>query len=292
LDFLKGLQLPLVLTLLAWPAIVCAQTNPPPVKPEALAAFMEKWKTYEPMKFPTSESSRPLILAALAKDPAGPWAAYLMMQAAEGSFQMRKAQGPPRKAQAASFLPALDQANALLASALAANPTNTFLRGMQDSIQAYLVTFSLEAGQDLGRIRVLAQRRLDEAKTTNDWNYGNIVYEADEVLGRVALREGKFEEARRYLRAAGQTPGSPQLNSFGPQFTLARELLEHGEQPDRDAVVAFLDDVARFWAAPDKVPDHQKPMALKNKEQIESWKDQVRAGKIPTNSPTDGSRWP
>ena len=31
------------------------------------------------------------------------------------------------------------------------------------------------------------------------------------------------------LIAAGRTPGSPQLNSFGPDMTLASELLELGE---------------------------------------------------------------
>jgi hypothetical protein len=293
LDFLKRFSLPLVLTLLPWPNIVRAQTNTPTVKPETLAAFMEKWKTAQPMEFPTSESSRPLILAALAKDPAGPWAGYLIMQAAETSFQIRKAQGSQRKAQAASFLPALVQANALLTNALATNPTNEILRGMKEGIQAKLAEFSLEAGEDLGRVRVLAQRRLDEAKNNNDWNYGNIVYEANELLGRVAMREGKFEDARRYLRAAGQTTGSPQLNSFGPRFMLARELLEHGEQADRDAVIAFLDDVARFWAAPDKVPDLRKADALKKKQQIETWKDQIRDGKIPSSAnPMDRSRWP
>jgi len=38
------------------------------------------------------------------------------------------------------------------------------------------------------------------------------------------LKEGKVEDAKHYLLEAGKTPGSPQLNSFGPDMSLAEEL--------------------------------------------------------------------
>jgi hypothetical protein len=44
---------------------------------------------------------------------------------------------------------------------------------------------------------------------------------------------------------SGNTPGSPQLNSFGPDMTLAKELLELGEQ---EAVMAYLKACSIFWA--------------------------------------------
>jgi hypothetical protein len=275
----KRLCLPLVLHLLLSPVTVWAQTNVPAVKPETLAAFMEKWKTYQPMVFPMDEADRPLIVAALAKDPAGPWVAYLISQAAETSFQLRQTQGPQRKSQAAAILPTLNDANALLTKALAADPTNTRLRESKEGILHYLGVFSLEAGEALGRVRALAQTQLDGAKATNHWNYGNIIYQANELLGRVALRQGKTEEARRCLRAAGRTPGSPQLNSFGPQFTLARELLEHGEHADREAVVAFLDDVATFWAKVEKSPGRR--VAEDKLKELDTWRQEIRDGKIP-----------
>lgn len=79
---------------------------------------------------------------------------------------------------------------------------------------------------------------------SSNWNYGNAIYRGHEILGQIALREGNIAQARKELLAAGKTPGSPQLNSFGPDLTLARLLLEEGES---EAVLAFADDIARFW---------------------------------------------
>jgi hypothetical protein len=94
------------------------------------------------------------------------------------------------------------------------------------------------------------------------------------------LREGKVDEAKKHLLAAGNTPGSPQLNSFGPDFNLARELAEAGE---REVVVEFLDLVARLWADPGKESDWvYKKQKESNLKSITDWKEQIRAGKIPT----------
>jgi hypothetical protein len=46
---------------------------------------------------------------------------------------------------------------------------------------------------------------------------------------------------------AGATPGSPQLDQFGPNFSLARDLLAAGS---RDVVVKYCDEVAKFWGDP------------------------------------------
>jgi len=67
-----------------------------------------------------------------------------------------------------------------------------------------------------------------------DWNSGNAIHDSNMVLGLVALRKGDREQAKQYLLEAGKTPGSPQLNSFGPNVTLAMELLRSGE---REAVL-------------------------------------------------------
>jgi hypothetical protein len=80
------------------------------------------------------------------------------------------------------------------------------------------------------------------------------------------------------LYAAGCTPGSPQLNSYGPNFVLARELAEKGEY---NAVIAFLDQVARFWANPETKKPAYKQLAIENQKLLEAWKKELRAGKVP-----------
>jgi hypothetical protein len=98
----------------------------------------------------------------------------------------------------------------------------------------------------------------------NDWNYGNAIQDGNLVLGRIALREGKVEEARQYLLAAGQSKGSPQMNSFGPNMSLAKDLLEKGE---RDTVLQYFEFCRKFWKM-----DNGK---------LDRWSEDVRAGRIP-----------
>ena len=73
---------------------------------------------------------------------------------------------------------------------------------------------------------------------------GDLVFEMNVVLGRIALAEGDVDEAARYLLAAGWTTGSPVLGSFGPDMTLAEGLLAAGK---RDTVREFLESCKAFW---------------------------------------------
>lgn len=84
-------------------------------------------------------------------------------------------------------------------------------------------------------------------KYRKDWNYGNAIHKANLALGRLALREDDIERARHYLIEGGKTPGSPQLNSFGPNMLLAKELLEKGET---GVVLEYLDLCRKFWIGP------------------------------------------
>src|SRR5215510_2304765 len=77
-----------------------------------------------------------------------------------------------------------------------------------------------------------------------DWNYGNAIHVGNLVLGEIALDSGDINEAKRYLLLAGDTPGSPQLDSFGPNMLLAKELLEKGE---RDVVLKYFEKCGQFW---------------------------------------------
>jgi len=101
-------------------------------------------------------------------------------------------------------------------------------------------------------------------KFPGDWNYGNAVQDANLVLGRIAVKEGRIDEAKRYLIAAGNSPGSPQMNSFGPNVSLAKDLLEKGE---RDVAIQYLELCRRFWTM--------------DRGRLEKWIQEIKAGKIP-----------
>ena len=109
------------------------------------------------------------------------------------------------------------------------------------------------------------------------WDYGNVIYNANEILGRAALRQNDIEAAKSHLLASGKSPGSPQLNSFGPSFILDRELLEKGEKA---VVLAHLELVGKFWGktnGPDKLGVNADAAAL-----LAKWKKEIEEGKIPT----------
>jgi hypothetical protein len=75
--------------------------------------------------------------------------------------------------------------------------------------------------------------------------YGHAIYYGNLVLGRVALgRDHDVVKAKEALLAAGKSHGSAVLNSFGPNMSLAKELLEAGE---RDSVLEFFDECRSFW---------------------------------------------
>lgn len=94
------------------------------------------------------------------------------------------------------------------------------------------------------------------------WNYGNAIHDYNLVSGLIALASGDVDASKRFLLAAGRTPGSPQLNSFGPNMSLAKALLGVGE---RQAVLQYFDLCRAFW-----------PM-----EKLSAWKHEVEAGRIP-----------
>ncbi|MEO6049931.1 MAG: hypothetical protein ABIP78_01180 [Pyrinomonadaceae bacterium] len=108
----------------------------------------------------------------------------------------------------------------------------------------------------------------DAAKFEKDWNYGNAIHVGHLVLGRVAFSAGNLKEANRQLLEAGQTPGSPQLNTFGPDMRLARELLEKGET---ETVLQYFEQCSKFW--------EQKL------SKADEWKAQIRKGEIPDFGP-------
>jgi hypothetical protein len=283
--------LSLLPTLLMVPAMLAADTNAPAVDPAKLAAFIEKWRTSSPYEYPDKQADWPLLLAALAKDPGGPWARYIDILAGDGRFHIRQVDWAGRKSWAAALLSTLQQAEQIRKQLLTTGTVITnrptpfvFEQGLYPETKAYLL---LEAGQDLAALKTNARRSLTNATDTNDWNYGNVVFKANESLGRIAVKEGDFEEARRCLRAAGKTRGSPTLNSFGPDFVLPHEVLAHGTKEDREAVLAFLEDIRRLWADPSKQPEaNSRRVAEDHLKELDKWCQEIRDGKIP-----DDRKW-
>jgi tetratricopeptide (TPR) repeat protein len=110
-----------------------------------------------------------------------------------------------------------------------------------------------------------AERILTDAtKHERTFQYGNAIHDGHSVLGQIALARGDLAGAAEHLRAAGETRGSPQLNSFGPDFDLASALLAVGQ---RDAVVDYLRACSRFW---------EEHATL-----LDGWQDAIRRGETP-----------
>lgn len=123
---------------------------------------------------------------------------------------------------------------------------------------------ALEA-MEVDKAGTYAQQLLNVAPNyESNWNYGNAIHNANVILGRIALRVGDLQKAGEHLIFAGKTPGSPQLNSFGPDMILAKELLEHGQ---RDVVLQYFNLCMNFWEM--------------GRDQLRSWIENVEQGRVP-----------
>ncbi len=94
-----------------------------------------------------------------------------------------------------------------------------------------------------------------------DREYGNAAHDAHLTLGRIAVREGRMDDARRYLIESVRTPGARQMD-YGPNMSLAKDLLEKGEQ---QAVLDYFALCKKFW----------------NYGRLDDWSQQVKEGKTP-----------
>ena len=143
-------------------------------------------------------------------------------------------------------------------------------------------------GSALDDAQAYAIELLSSATNPKDWNYGNAVFFGNMVQGQVALRRGDPAAARARLLAAGNTTGSPQLNSFGPNMSLARDLLtgvgdvtsassasreervprRYETSPEtRQTVLEFFDLCQAFWTM--------------GRDRLQQWSQQVRASAVP-----------
>jgi hypothetical protein len=104
----------------------------------------------------------------------------------------------------------------------------------------------------------------NEKEEPRNWNYGNAIHHSHTILGQVALRLGDIDASKIHLIKSGETIGSPQLDTFGPNMALAKELLESGEL---EAVLRYLNLCKLFWKM-----DYGK---------LDRWKTEIMQGKVP-----------
>ena len=120
----------------------------------------------------------------------------------------------------------------------AASEIDRFYAAPSASMAAHLL-----GERDLAR--QLAKEAIALAQTNREsWNYGNAIHYGHTVLGLIGLQDNQLEQAIAELRESGETPGSPQLKSFGPTMHLAKELLRRGEV---EAVLQYFQQCRRFW---------------------------------------------
>lgn len=131
---------------------------------------------------------------------------------------------------------------------------------------------AFDAG-DYDKAETYANELLSDANLyRTNWNYGNAIFQRNLILGRVALkRDNNMSQAESYLLASGKTPGSPQLKGFGPNMSLANDLLIAGE---RDTVADFLDECGSFWKA--------------DGGRLSDWKNTIQSGGTPNFGPNLG----
>ena len=93
---------------------------------------------------------------------------------------------------------------------------------------------------------------------------GVAIHDGNMVLGRIALREHRFSDAKNYLAKAGMTPGACTLNSFGPNMSLAQDLIDAGQ---RDTVLQYFTECRSFWGY--------------QADKLDSWEEDVKSGGSP-----------
>jgi len=117
------------------------------------------------------------------------------------------------------------------------------------------------AAGDMAKSKAYALEAIVDCHRLRD---GRAIHYASTVLGQIALREGDTEEAKQRLVAAGKTPGSLTLRTFGPTMKLAKELLDVGE---REVVVQYLKLCSNFWEGEDG--------------RLKRWQSDITEGRMP-----------
>ena len=109
------------------------------------------------------------------------------------------------------------------------------------SPRSYILPDLAQEYFNIGNLTLAAARAQDcltIAQNDSDPNHGGALHFGNIVLGRIALKNGDIEEAKRRLLAAGNTTSTPVLMSFGPNWDLAQDLLAKGEH---ETVLSYIE---------------------------------------------------
>jgi hypothetical protein len=107
------------------------------------------------------------------------------------------------------------------------------------------------AAGNLDDAEAFAERMLAHAAEERDdgWPADDQRHMAHTLLGFVRLRRGDLDGAEEELIQSAEVSPTPVLRSFGPDLSLAWELLLAGRG---EAVVTFAQRFGRFWYGPSR----------------------------------------
>lgn len=223
-----------------------------------------------------------LAVKALEKYPSRQVALLLTSTYSVDRGRARFLKPEEKKLSPARWLADLQKADTFLQPVRRDSPSDETLRHALEELDKSIAQAALEAGE-LATAKAKAELVLRNNTNKEDWNYGNLLHAAHSILGRAALKEGDTASAKKQLLAAGSTPGSPQLNSFGPDLAFAREMLEAGQ---KEAVLEYLELVGKFWGTVQpRLANNPNSVrvAERNAAQLKKWKEQIAAGTIPSD---------
>lgn len=103
----------------------------------------------------------------------------------------------------------------------------------------------------------------------SDWNYGNAVLDAQMALGHCQFVAGNMTAAVAHLELASKTPGSPQLNSYGPGYANLQLIIDLLGAGKKQPALDFLEQSKRYWKGP------------RADEERHQWEEEISHGKIP-----------
>lgn len=134
---------------------------------------------------------------------------------------------------------------------------------LPDAAQAAYESGEFKEASDLStEMLSMAKEQGRSEDYSDEIHYGNL------VLGLIALQNGDTKSAGAHLVESAAISGNPHLDTFGPNMTLAKELLEKG---DRKSVLEYLESCSKFWKMGDK--------------KLTEWRADIVAGKMPDFGP-------